>query len=99
MGKNNPTKNIIVTKGYLLLEILENEQPVGFSVEDKNQPAQRGKVLSVGDETFDEHGNKLESPAEIGDVVVHSAYGFENITHKDEEYRLCPFTKVLAVIK
>lgn len=99
MGKNNPTKNIRIVRGYLLLDILENEQPTSFIVEDKSEPAQRGKVLAVGSDTFDENGKELKSPAKVGDVVVHSAFGFENIKYKGEDYRLCPFTKVLAIIK
>jgi co-chaperonin GroES (HSP10) len=86
--------------GYVLLEILENEKPSSFIIADKDATPQRGKVLSIGDFTFHEGvDEEFHAPCKVGDAVIHSGYGYENIRVEGEQYRLCPFSKILAVIK
>lgn len=83
-------------KGFLLTKPQQNEQSSSFEIYDKETP-QRAKVLVVGDSTYHTSGQVFESPCKPGDVIVHSAFGFEDIRSEGEHYRLIPFDKVLAV--
>lgn len=88
---------IKVAPGYLLLEILDNEESeeIVTNIKDGDKP-QRGKVLLVGSKTYYSTGQDMESPCGEGDIVVHSAFGYEDFRYKGKKYRLCPFNKVLA---
>ena len=92
-------QSLKVVRGYVLLEELENEKPSDFLVEDDKEIPQRGRVLVVGDHIWHDNGDVYTSPAKLGDKVIHSAYGYEKITYEGKEYRVCPFSKILAVIK
>ena len=90
---------VIPTPGYLLVEILDSQQSSRFTVAVEVTP-QRGRVLKVGKPTYRENIPKLiESPAEVGDIVIHSSVGYENITLKGEPMRIVPFSRVISVIK
>lgn len=89
----------IPSNGYLILEILGNESPSGISLAGTQDIPQRGRVLAVGDPTFYETGVKWISPANVGDVVVHSGHGYEDYTVKGKKYRACPFSKVMVVFE
>lgn len=86
-------------KGYLLLEILENESPTTYMLSNDDQIPQRGRVLVVGPDTWHEGVHeRFESPARAGDIVLHSGFGFEDFYVQGEKLRLCPFSKVIGVI-
>ena len=85
--------------GYVVLEILENEQPESLSIAGTEDIPQRGKVLRVGPSTYYDTGEVFECPAEVGDVVVHSGHGFENFRVEGEQFRICPFNKILLVLE
>lgn len=95
MRKTSP---IAPANGYLVLEILDDESPKGFDVEDSDQIPQRGKVLAVGGDTFYE-GEVFKSPAKVGDIILHSGFGYEDVIVQGEKFRLCPFIKTVGVIK
>lgn len=92
-------QSLKVVRGYVLLEELKNESSTSFSVEDDKEIPQRGKVLVVGDYIWHDNGDKYESPAKVGDKVIHSAYGYEIIAYEGKQYKVCPFSKILAIIK
>ena len=95
MGKKSP---ITPAKGYLLLEILENESPESIAMPASDQVPQRGKVIAVGGATWYETIHEVfRSPAKVGQIVVHSGFGFENVRIRGDEYRLLPFGKVLGI--
>lgn len=100
MGKQSPKPlQLVPANGYLFLEPLDDEQTEGWEMAGVEETPQRAKVLAVGEATFHASGKFIEAPAKKGDIVVHSAFGIESIRHKGDQYRLCPFEKVLAVIK
>lgn len=84
--------------GFFLVEELDDEA-TAFSIAGNDKKPQRAKVLRVGGVAYFEHFEReLLPPAEIGDIIIHSAFGYEDITIKGIKYRLVPFTKVIAVI-
>jgi len=97
MGKIAP--EIQPLPGFALLEILENEGVKGWEIEDEKQLPQRGRVLAIGSGTYYEYSGKaLECPVKVGDIIIHSSFGWERTIYKGMEYRFCPFQKILGVI-
>ena len=85
--------------GYLLIKPLEDTQAIGgVEIHGGDDRPQFGKVLKVGLSTWYENSDRvLESPCNVGDTIVHSSVGFENVRIEGEEYRLLPFSRVLMV--
>ena len=95
MGKINSTP----VEGYILVRPLETKQSVkGMELHGVDEQPQLAKVLKVGKDTYYDNTEKVrEAPCKVGDTIVHSSVGWENITLEGEELRMVPFSKVLLV--
>lgn len=58
----------------------------------------RGVVINVGDGKLLENGERAPMQVKIGDEVLFTTYGPEELTIGDEEYLLMRESDVLAVI-
>ncbi len=65
---------------------------------DKEKPEQ-GKVVAVGEGRMNDDGKVLPMNIKIGDTVVFSKYGPEEIKVDDEEYYIVGVSNLLAIIK
>ncbi len=65
---------------------------------DKEKPAQ-GKVVSVGPGKRDDRGVVVPVEVQVGDRIVFSKYGYDEVSINDEEYYIISESNVLAVIK
>jgi chaperonin GroES len=66
---------------------------------DKEKPEQ-GRVMAVGEGKWDEDGEKrIPVSVKIGDVVLFSKYGFDEVKVSDEEYYIIKEENILAIIK
>lgn len=63
----------------------------------KEKP-ERGKVVAVGEGHRTEKGDVLPLRVKIGDNVMFSKYGFDEIKIDDEEYYIISESNILAVI-
>lgn len=98
MDKINP--NIKPSAGYLLTKSLEGEKIKGVDIVDDEEFPQFAEVLAVGESKFHTGTDKVyEAPCKVGDKIIHSSAGFENIKMGAEEYRMVPFERVLGVRK
>jgi co-chaperonin GroES (HSP10) len=94
MGKYTPTK------GYLLVKPLEVTHVKGIDIEDDEQNPQLAKVVKVGKPTWYENSDRVfKAPCKVGDTIIHSMAGFENIKIDSKDYRAIHFSKVLVVKK
>lgn len=91
-------KKIIPCPGYVILEILEHEDSLGVTLAGVEKASQKGKVLKVGKHTYLESGQRIDCPVKVGDVVVHSGFGYEDFYMETKLYRVCPFNKILVVL-
>ncbi len=64
---------------------------------DKEKPEQ-GKVVAVGEGKF-EDGKRVPMSVKVGDTVLFSKYGFDEVKVNDEEYYILSESNVLAIIK
>ena len=98
MSKYNSI-NYIPSEGNLICEPLEGEASQHLTIQDEGFE-QKSKVIAVGKDTYYPNTNiTLKSPAKIGDEIIHSSLGWENIRILGKKYRVVPFQKVVAVKK
>jgi len=62
---------------------------------DKEKPEQ-GEVIAVGEGAYDD-GKLIPMPVKVGDRVVFSRYGYDEVKHKGEEYFIIKSENILAV--
>ncbi len=63
---------------------------------DKEKPAQ-GKVVAVGPGKF-EDGTRVPMTVKVGDTVLFSKYGYDEVKIEGEEYYILAESSVLAII-
>jgi chaperonin GroES len=77
-----------------------NKTASGIIIPDtvsKEKPEQ-GKVVAVGEGRW-EDGKRIPVSVKVGDRVVFSRYGYEEIKVDDEEFYILKEENILAIIK
>lgn len=64
---------------------------------DSKEKPQTGTVLAVGEGRLDKDGNRVEVPVKVGDRVVYSKYGGNEILCNDEEVLIVRADDIYAV--
>jgi len=78
----------------------ENKNQFGIIIPetvDKEKPEQ-GKVVAVGEGHYDD-GKLIPVRVKVGDRVLFSKYGYDDVKIGDEEYYILKEENILAVIK
>ena len=73
----------------------------GFIIPDsanKEKPGQ-GTVVAVGEGRRNDRGDLMPLRVAVGDTIMFSKYGFDEVTIKDEEYYVVSEPSILAIIK
>jgi chaperonin GroES len=60
--------------------------------------SQRGKVMAIGDGSYHD-GKKIPLRVRVGDEVMFSKYGYEEVTVDDKEYYIIKEDTILAIIQ
>jgi len=79
---------------------LENKTSSGIIIPDtvKKDKPEQGEVIAVG-EGRREKGELIALQVKVGDKVVFSKFGYDEITIEGQEYYILKEDNVLAVIK
>ena len=64
----------------------------------KTEKPERGTVVAVGPGRFDD-GVKVPMTVKVGDTVIFSKYGFDEVKVDGTEYLILSESSVLAIIK
>jgi len=64
---------------------------------DKEKPMQ-GKVIAVGQGKY-EDGKRVPMQVKVGDTVLFSKYGYDEVKINGEDYYILQESSVLAVVK
>ncbi|MBX4188345.1 MAG: co-chaperone GroES [Candidatus Doudnabacteria bacterium] len=64
----------------------------------KKEKPEQGKVVAVGEGRF-EDGKRIPPQVKIGDMVIFSKYGYDEVKINDEEYFILKEENILAIIK
>jgi len=65
---------------------------------DKEKPEQ-GKVVAVGPGRRDDDGELIPVDVKVGDRVIFSKYGYDEVKVDGEEYLIVSESNILAIIK
>jgi chaperonin GroES len=66
----------------------------------KKEKPEQGVVVAVGEGKWDEDGEKrIPMDVKVGDKVVFSKYGYDEIKVDDKEYFIVGEASILAVLK
>ena len=97
-GKITPLGDRILLKPFSAEE--ENVTTSGIIIPDtvsKEKPEQ-GTVIAVGEGRW-EDGKRVPMNIKVGDKVVFSRYGYEEIKYEGVEYYILKEENILAIIK
>lgn len=104
MAKDSKKKlNIMPLGDRVLIEIPTREEKTKGGIiipdtVDQNKP-EHGKVIAVGNGRVTDSGDVVPVKVKVGDTVVFSKYGHDEITIEDTTYYMMKEENVLAVIK
>src|SRR5262245_15769430 len=73
--------------GIIIPETVSREKP------------EQGKVIAVGEGKYDDNGKLIPIRVKVGDKVIFSKYGYDEIKIDGEEYLVVSENQILAVIK
>ncbi len=85
----------------IVIKQVEAEQTTasGLVIPDtaKEKP-QEGEVVAVGPGRIDDNGNRVPMDVAVGDIVIFSKYGGNNVKYDGQEYLLLNGRDILAVV-
>lgn len=91
--------NLKPTAGYLLIEPLDKETKTASGIylpDNAGEKPQKGKILAAGGSLLSD-GQKIVSPAKVGDTVLYKKWGGNEVKIEGKEYLFVKFEDVLAV--
>lgn len=107
MAAKSKEKTSIVPLGDRVLirplskEELGKKSASGIIIPDtvSEERPERGTVIAVGEGRYDDSGNVVPMRVAVGDTVVFSKYGFDEIELEEAEYIIVREENILAIIK
>ncbi len=82
-----PTREEKTKGGIIIPETVDHEKP------------EQGKVIAVGDGRVTDSGDVIPVKVRVGDKIVFSKYGYDEITVNDVVYYMLKEENILAIIK
>jgi chaperonin GroES len=79
----------------------DKKSPSGIIIPDtvsKEKPEQ-GKVVAVGEGRVDDNGKVVVMKVKVGDSVLFSKYGYDEVKIEGVEYYILKEENILAIIK
>jgi len=78
----------------------ETQTKSGLYVPDSaTEKPQRGEVLAVGDGKFSKTGERIPLDVKVGDTVIYSKYGGNEVKLDDEEFIILKSDQIYAIIE
>ena len=100
---SNTKKEIIPLGDRVLVKPAEKEKKAKSGIiipdtVDKERP-EMGKVIAVGEGKVTDEGKTIPPKVKVGQTVLFSKYGPDEIKIGDEEYLVVSESNILAIIK
>ena len=83
----NPDEGKKTKSGIIIPDTIHKEQP------------EQGRVIAVGDGRINDDGKIIPMRVKVGDTVIFSKYGPDEIKVEGEEYFIIKEENILAIIK
>lgn len=81
---------------FILVEPLEEKTTFQIA-KTEDQKTVKSKVIQIGADS-QRQGFTLTSPCKVGDVILHSSYGYQDFKQDGKEYRVVRFDDVLMIL-
>lgn len=83
------------------LEEGDEKSPSGIIIPDtaRKEKPERGEVIAVGPGKRGDDNEIIPVSVKVGDTVVFSKYGYDEVTIDDAEYYIISESNILAVIR
>lgn len=83
------------------LEEVDEKSPSGIIIPDtaQKEKPERGTVVAVGPGKMGDDNEIIPVSVKVGDTVMFSKYGYDEVKIDDEEYYIVAESNILAVIK
>ena len=83
------------------LEADDERSPSGIIIPDtaRKEKPERGEVIAVGPGKRGDDNEVIPVSVKVGDTVVFSKYGYDEVSVDDEEYYIVSESNILAVIR
>ncbi len=103
MAKNQTERLSISPLGdrVVVLPLAKEEQTAsGILIPDSanREKPEQGTVVAVGPGRYDD-GTLVPMSTKVGDTVLFSKYGFDEVTVDGKDYLILPESSVLAILK
>jgi chaperonin GroES len=104
MAKNNKKMSVMPLADRVLIKPEEAEaakRPSGIYIPEtaQKEKPERGTVVAVGEGKRNDNGQLIPLRVKIGDTVMFSKYGFDEIKIDEEDYFIVSESQILAVLK
>ena len=82
-------------------EAMDEKSPSGIIIPDsaRKEKPERGVVVAVGEGRRNERGDVIPMRVKVGDTVMFSKYGFDEVKIDEKDYYIVTESTILAVIK
>lgn len=94
-----PMSDRVLVRPFTEEELNNNTTHYGIILPEavKEEKSSQGKVLAVGEGRFD-GGQLIPMRVKVGDTVIFSKYGYDEIKHNGEDLYLLKEDQILAII-
>lgn len=79
----------------------EEKSASGIIIPDtaRTEKPERGTVVAVGEGKRTERGDLLPMRVSVGDTIIFSKYGYDEVKVDDEDYYIVSESNILAIVK
>ena len=84
---NTPDEGVATASGIIIPDTVNKEKP------------EQGEVVAVGKGRMTDDGKVLPMSVKVGDKILFSKYGPDEVSVNDEEYFILSESSILAIIK
>ena len=86
----------------VLIKPLEAEQKTASGIllpDTAKEKPQIGEVMAIGEGTTDENGKKIPMVVKVGQKVMYTKWGGNEVKVEGEEWKLVKQTDILAIVE
>ncbi len=82
-------------------EVEDEKSPGGIIIPDtaQKEKPERGRVIAVGPGKRGDDNELIPVSVKVGDTVIFSKYGYDEVKIDDEEYYIVSESNILGIIK
>jgi chaperonin GroES len=88
--------------GYVVVEPVETQTQTESGIylpQTSEEKPQMGTVVAVSDKNVNEKGVEVKCPVKVGDKVLHSKWGGNEVKIGNEEIKILKYEDLMAIIK